>query len=54
LVGKIKKLSDFTPDKVVLENYDPHATIKAELTVAGGYYEGKSRGAGSGSARKKK
>jgi thymidylate synthase len=42
LVGKIKKLSDFTPDKVVLENYDPHPTIKAELTVAGGYYQGKS------------
>ena len=41
LVGKIKKLSDFTPDKVVLENYDPHPTIKAELTVAGGYYEDK-------------
>ncbi len=43
LVGKIKKLSDFTPDKVVLENYEPHATIKAELTVAGGYYEGKKK-----------
>ncbi len=43
LVGKIKELSDFTPDKVVLENYDPHPTIKAELTVAGGYYEGKKK-----------
>ena len=43
LVGKIKKLSDFTPDKVVLENYDPHPPIKAELTVAGGYYEGKKK-----------
>jgi len=37
--GKIKKLSDFTPDKVVLENYEPHPSIKAELTVAGGFYE---------------
>nr|AIA14355.1 thymidylate synthase [uncultured bacterium]AIA14725.1 thymidylate synthase [uncultured bacterium] len=43
LVGKIKELSDFTPDKVVLENYDPHPTIKAELTVAGGYYESKKK-----------
>jgi len=43
LVGKIKKLSDFTPDKVVLENYDPHPPIKAELTVAGGYYEKKKK-----------
>lgn len=43
LVGKIKELSDFTPDKVVLENYDPYPTIKAELTVAGGYYEGKKK-----------
>jgi thymidylate synthase len=43
LTGKIKQLSDFTPDKVVLENYDPHPTIKAELTVAGGYYEGKKK-----------
>jgi thymidylate synthase len=43
LVGKIKTLADFTPDKVVLENYDPHPTIKAELTVAGGYYEDKKK-----------
>ncbi|MEX2007429.1 MAG: thymidylate synthase [Candidatus Levyibacteriota bacterium] len=41
LVGKLNKLEDFTPDKVVLENYDPYATIKAELVVAGGLYEGK-------------
>ena len=39
IVGKLKKLSDFTPDMVVLENYDPYPPIKAELTVAGGYYE---------------
>lgn len=37
--GTLKKLSDFTPDKVILENYDPHPPIKAELTVAGGFYE---------------
>lgn len=41
LVGKMSKLSDFTPDKIILENYDPYATIKAELVVAGGLYEGK-------------
>lgn len=41
IVGKLDKLSDFTPDMVVLENYDPHPPIKAELTVAGGYYEDK-------------
>jgi len=37
--GKLNKLEDFTPDKIVLENYDPHPAIKGELTVAGGYYE---------------
>ena len=41
IVGNLDKLSDFTPDKVVLENYDPYPPIKAELTVAGGLYEGK-------------
>ncbi len=39
--GKLNKLSDFTPDKIILENYDPYPTIKAELVVAGGLYEGK-------------
>ncbi len=43
LVGKINKLEDFTPDKIILENYDPHATIKGELVVAGGLYEGKRK-----------
>lgn len=37
--GKIKELRDFAPDKVVLENYNPYPAIKADLTVAGGYYE---------------
>lgn len=39
--GKLNKLSDFKPNMVELIGYDPHATIKAELTVAGGLYEGK-------------
>jgi len=39
--GKIKKLNDLRPEMVVLKNYDPHPSIKAELTVAGGYYQGK-------------
>ena len=39
--GKMKKLEDFTPDKIILENYNPHPPIKGELTVAGGLYEGK-------------
>ena len=43
IVGKINSLADFTPDKVVLEGYDPYPTIKAELTVAGGYYQGKKK-----------
>jgi len=43
LVGKMNKLEDFTPDKVILENYNPHTTIKAELVVAGGLYEGKKK-----------
>ncbi len=42
IVGQMNKLSDFTPDKVVLENYNPHPPIKAELTIAGGYYEKKN------------
>jgi thymidylate synthase len=41
--GKIKKLDDFRPEMVILKNYEPHPSIKAELTVAGGYYQGKKR-----------
>lgn len=41
--GKIKKLDDFKPEMVVLKNYDPHPSIKAELTVAGGFYQGKGK-----------
>ena len=32
-----KSLDEFKPEYVELENYDPHGSIKAELTVAGGY-----------------
>lgn len=35
----VKTLADFTPDAVTLEGYDPHPPIRAELTVAGGFYE---------------
>ena len=41
IVGKMNSLADFTPDKVVLEGYNPYPSIKAELTVAGGYFEKK-------------
>ena len=43
IAGKLNKLEDFTPDKVILENYNPYAGIKAELVVAGGLYEGGKR-----------
>jgi len=39
IIGKLDKLSDFTPDKIELIDYNPYASIKAELTVAGGYRE---------------
>jgi len=37
--GEMRKLEDFTPDKIILENYNPYPPIKGELTVAGGLYE---------------
>jgi len=40
---KVKKLSDFRPELVYLENYNPHPPIKGELTIAGGLYEGKKK-----------
>jgi thymidylate synthase len=43
IVGKMDSLADFTPDKVVLEGYEPYSSIKAELTVAGGLYQGKPK-----------
>ena len=41
--GRMKNLEDFTPDKIILENYNPFPPIKGELTVAGGLYEGKKK-----------
>jgi len=41
IIGKMKTLDDFTPDKIILEDYNPYPPIKGELTVAGGLYEGK-------------
>jgi thymidylate synthase len=41
--GKLNSIEDFTPDKIVLEDYNPYPTIKAELTVAGGYFEKKKK-----------
>ena len=38
-VRPLKTIDDFKPELITLENYDPHPVIKAELTVAGGYYE---------------
>lgn len=35
----LKTIEDFKPEMVTLEDYDPHPTIQAPLTVAGGYYE---------------
>jgi len=40
---KVKKLSDFQPSLVYLEDYNPHSILKGELTVAGGLYEGKRK-----------
>ena len=39
IIGEMNKLEDFTPDKIVLENYNPYPPIKGELTIAGGLYE---------------
>lgn len=41
--GKNVTLKSFNLDMVVLENYEAHPPIKAELTVAGGLYEKKSK-----------
>jgi thymidylate synthase len=37
----IKNIDDFTPDKVKLVDYDPHPSLKAELSVSGGFFEKK-------------
>lgn len=37
--SRATSLENFRPEHVILENYNPHPPIKAELTVAGGYRE---------------
>lgn len=39
----VKSIDDFRPDHVTLENYEPHSSIRGELTVAGGYFAGKKK-----------
>ncbi len=51
-LGKFKSLDDFRPDRVTLENYDPHPPIKAELTVAGGFYDGSAVSERGGNKKK--
>jgi thymidylate synthase len=41
--GKLNSIEDFTPEKVVLEGYNPHPPIRAELTVSGGLYQSKKK-----------
>ncbi len=36
--GKLKNIDDFRPENVVLENYNPHPALKAELSVSGGFF----------------
>src|SRR5690606_3657018 len=35
----VVSLETFDPSKVTLTGYEPHPTIKGDLTVAGGYYD---------------
>jgi thymidylate synthase len=37
----VKKLDDFRPEHVTLENYETHPVLKGELTVAGGFFDKK-------------
>ena len=39
----VKALNDFRPELVTLENYDPHDSIRGELTVAGGFFDTKKK-----------
>lgn len=34
---KVKDIDDFLPEHALLQNYDPHPPIKAELSVTGGF-----------------
>lgn len=47
-LGKFKGLDSFRPEMVELIDYDPHPPIKAELTVAGGFYEMQGKKANKG------
>lgn len=47
-LSKFKDLDSFHPEMVELVGYDPHPPIKAELTVAGGYYEKQGKKANKG------
>ncbi len=35
----VKNVDKFKPEHAILENYNPHPPIKAELTVSGGYFD---------------
>lgn len=39
----VKDIDDFLPEHAMLEAYDPHPTLKGELTVAGGFHKGKTK-----------
>ena len=41
--GKLKSIDDFKPEMITLENYDAYPMLKAELTVAGGLYDPKTK-----------
>lgn len=43
LADAVTDIDNFLPEHVMLENYDPHPGLKGELTVAGGFYEGKKK-----------
>lgn len=38
----LQTMDDFTPERVVLTGYEAHPPIKAELSVSGGLFEGKT------------
>jgi thymidylate synthase len=42
IAKSVSKIDDFTPEEVVLEGYNPHPVLRAELTVSGGYFDKKS------------
>jgi len=40
---KVTSIDNFHPDLVTLSNYDPHPTLKGDLTIAGGFFEKKEK-----------